>query len=45
MEFNTIDDILEFALEKEDASYRFYKFAAKASFNPFAKKFFGEMAD
>ncbi len=45
MEFSTIDDILEFALEKEDASYRFYKSASKASVNPSAKKFFEEMAE
>lgn len=44
MEFSTIDDILEFALEKEDASYRLYKSAAKTSVNPAAKKLFEEMA-
>ncbi len=45
MEFRTIDDILEFALEKEDASYRLYKSAAKASVNSSAKKLFEEMAE
>jgi rubrerythrin len=45
MEFSTIDDILEFALEKEDASYRLYKSAAKTSLNPAAKKLFEEMAE
>ncbi|MBP1751723.1 MAG: ferritin [Geobacteraceae bacterium] len=44
MEFSTIEDILEFALEKEDASYRLYKSAAKASINLSAKKLFEEMA-
>lgn len=45
MEFRTIDDILEFALEKEDASYRLYKSAAIASLSPSAKKLFEEMAE
>ncbi len=45
MEFSTIEDILEFALEKEDASYRLYKSAAKTSVNSSAKKLFGEMAE
>lgn len=44
MEFSTIEDILEFALEKEDASYRLYKSAAKTSINLSAKKLFEEMA-
>jgi rubrerythrin len=44
MEFSTIEDILEFALEKEDASFRLYKSAAKMSVNPSARKLFEEMA-
>lgn len=44
MEFSTIEDILEFALEKEDASFRLYKSAAMASVNSSAKKLFEEMA-
>jgi rubrerythrin len=45
VEFSTIDDILEFALEKEDASYRLYKSAARMSTNPSARKLFEEMAE
>lgn len=45
MEFRTIEDILEFALEKEDAAYRLYKSAAKMSLNASAKKLFEEMAE
>lgn len=45
MEFRTIEDILEFALEKEDAAYRLYKSAAKMSANAPAKKLFEEMAE
>jgi rubrerythrin len=45
VEFRTIDDILEFAMEKEDASYRLYKSAAKASHSSSAKKLFEEMAE
>lgn len=45
MEFRTIEDILEFALEKEDAAYRLYKSAARMTANPAAKKLFEEMAD
>ncbi|MEI8355647.1 MAG: ferritin family protein [Deltaproteobacteria bacterium] len=44
MEFGTIEDILEFALEKEDASFRLYKSAAKMSASPSARKLFDEMA-
>ncbi len=44
MEFSTIEDILEFALEKEDASFRLYKSAAMTSVNSSAKKLFEEMA-
>jgi rubrerythrin len=44
MEFSTIEDILEFALEKEDASFRLYKSAAKMSVNSSARKLFEEMA-
>ncbi|MDD2319410.1 MAG: ferritin family protein [Geobacteraceae bacterium] len=45
MELNTLDDILEFALEREDASYRLYLNAAKKSSNPAARKIFEELAD
>lgn len=45
MAFASIEDILEFALEKEDASYRLYKSAAKTSLNLSAKKLFEEMAE
>jgi len=45
VEFTTIDDILEFAMEKEDASYRLYKSAATASHSSSAKKLFEEMAE
>jgi len=45
VELNTLDDILEFALEREDASYRLYLNAAKKSSNPAARKIFEELAD
>jgi rubrerythrin len=45
VEFRTIEDILEFALEKEDAAYRLYKSAAKMSVKASAKKLFEEMAE
>ncbi|MGA7829075.1 MAG: ferritin family protein [Geobacteraceae bacterium] len=44
MELNTLDDILEFALEREDASYRLYLNAAKISTNTSARKIFEELA-
>lgn len=45
MELNSMDDILEFALEREDASYRLYLNAAKKSANPSARKIFEELAE
>lgn len=45
MDLNNIDDILEFALEREDASFRLYLNAAKRSSNPSAKKIFEELAE
>lgn len=45
MELNTLDDILEFALEREDASYRLYLNAAKISANTSARKIFEELAE
>lgn len=45
MELNTLDDILEFALEREDASYRLYLNAAKISANTAARKIFEELAE
>lgn len=45
MELKSMDDILEFALEREDASYRLYLNAAKRSTNPSAKKIFEDLAD
>lgn len=45
MELNTLDDILDFALEREDASYRLYLNAAKISTNTSARKIFEELAD
>jgi rubrerythrin len=44
VEFSTIEDILEFALEKEDASFRLYISAARTSVSSSAKKLFEEMA-
>jgi len=45
VELNTLDDILEFALEREDASYRLYLNAAKISANTAARKIFEELAE
>jgi rubrerythrin len=45
VELNTLDDILDFALEREDASYRLYLNAAKISTNTSARKIFEELAD
>lgn len=45
MELNTLDDIIEFALEREDASYRLYLNAAKKSTNSSARKIFEELAE
>lgn len=45
MELKSMDDILEFALEREDASYRLYLNAAKRSTNPSARKIFEELAE
>jgi rubrerythrin len=45
VELNTLDDILEFALEREDASYRLYLNAAKISANISARKIFEELAE
>lgn len=45
MELNTLDEILEFALEREDASYRLYLNAAKISANTSARKIFEELAE
>jgi rubrerythrin len=42
---DSIDDILEFALEREDASYRLYLNAAKKSTNPSARRIFEELAE
>lgn len=45
MELNSIDEILEFALEREDAAYRLYLNAAKKTTNPSARKIFEELAE
>lgn len=44
MEIATMDDILDLALEREDAAYRLYLNAAKKTTNPSAKKIFNELA-
>ncbi|NMC73273.1 MAG: ferritin family protein [Geobacteraceae bacterium] len=45
MEPNSLDEILEFALEREDAAYRLYLNAAKKTSNPSARKIFEELAE
>jgi rubrerythrin len=45
VELNSLDEILEFALEREDAAYRLYLNAAKKTANPSARKIFDEMAE
>lgn len=45
MELNSLDEILEFALEREDAAYRLYLNAAKKTSNPSARKIFEELAE
>lgn len=45
MEFDNLNDVLEFALEKEDASYRLYRNAAAKSPSPASRKMFEEMAE
>jgi len=45
VELDSIDDILEFALVREDASYRLYLNAAKKSSNPSARRIFEELAE
>jgi rubrerythrin len=39
-----MDDMLDLALEREDAAYRLYLNAAKKTTNPSAKKIFDELA-
>lgn len=45
MDLNSLDEILEFALEREDAAYRLYLNAAKKTANPSARKIFEELAE
>ncbi len=45
VDISTMDDILDLALEREDASYRLYLNAAKKAMNPSAKKIFDELAE
>jgi rubrerythrin len=45
VQLNSLDDILEFALEREDAAYRLYCNAAKMSTNAAARKIFEELAE
>ncbi len=45
MEISTMDDILDLALEREDAAYRLYLNAAKKATNQSAKKIFEELAE
>jgi rubrerythrin len=45
VEPNSLDEILEFALEREDAAYRLYLNAAKKTSNPSARKIFEELAE
>jgi len=45
MDFDNLADVLEFAMEKEDASYRLYRNAATKSPNLASKKMFEEMAE
>jgi rubrerythrin len=45
VDLNSIDEILEFALEREDASYRLYVNAAKRSSNASARKIFEDLAE
>lgn len=44
MDITTMDDMLDLALEREDAAYRLYLNAAKKTTNPSAKKIFDELA-
>lgn len=44
MDKTTMDDMLDLALEREDAAYRLYLNAAKKTTNPSAKKIFDELA-
>lgn len=45
MHMNSMEDILELALEREDAAYRLYCNAAKMSANSAARKIFQELAE
>ncbi|MEA5113728.1 MAG: ferritin family protein [Geobacteraceae bacterium] len=45
MDISTMDDILDLALEREDAAYRLYLNAAKKATNQSAKKIFDELAE
>jgi len=45
VDVKTMEEMLEFALEREDASYRLYLNAAKKSTNQSAKKIFEELAE
>jgi len=44
VDITTMDDMLDLALEREDAAYRLYLNAAKKTTNPSAKKIFDELA-
>lgn len=44
MDITTMDDMLDLALEREDAAYRLYLNASKKTTNPSAKKIFDELA-
>jgi len=44
MSFVTLDEIIKFAVKREDAAYRLYKNAAEISTSIAAKKMFEEMA-
>jgi rubrerythrin len=44
MKFVTLDDVVKFAIEREDTAYRLYKQAAELSTSVSAKKMFEELA-
>lgn len=44
MEFRTLDDVIKFAVQREEAAYRLYKKAAEKATNPGIRKMFEEMA-
>jgi rubrerythrin len=44
MEFVSLEDVIKFAIEREDTAYKLYKRAAELSIGPAARKMFEELA-